>query len=67
MKPQDIEDLKQLIEFLKAYQVSEFDLDRGDLKIRLKFAQQETAPGGLSELARLLSAAPQAAAVAPAA
>jgi hypothetical protein len=28
MKPQDIEDLKELIEFLKKYQVAEFDLDR---------------------------------------
>ena len=37
MKPEDIEDLKQLIEFLKENQVAEFDLDRGDVKIRLKF------------------------------
>ena len=39
MKPEDIEDLKQLIEFLKENQVAEFDLDRGDMKIRLKFTQ----------------------------
>ncbi len=39
MKPQDIQDLKELIEFLKHYQVAEFDLDRGDMKIRLKFSQ----------------------------
>ncbi len=39
MKPEDIEDLKQLIEFLKENQVAEFDLDRGDMKIRLKFNQ----------------------------
>src|ERR1035438_9351022 len=50
MKAQDIADLKQLIEFLKEYQVAEFDLDRGDLKIRLKFNQQETAPAGLNDL-----------------
>ncbi len=37
MKPEDIQDLKQLIEFLKENQVAEFDLDRGDVKIRLKF------------------------------
>jgi len=42
MKPQDIEDLKQLIEFLKENQVAEFDLDRGDMKIRLKFTQPVT-------------------------
>jgi acetyl-CoA carboxylase biotin carboxyl carrier protein len=58
MKPQDIEDLKQLIEFLKQYQVAEFDLDRGDLKIRLKFTQPETSTAGLGDLARLLQSAP---------
>ena len=39
MKQEDIEDLKQLIGFLKENQVAEFDLDRGDMKIRLKFTQ----------------------------
>lgn len=58
MKQQDIEDLKQLIEFLKQYQIAEFDLDRGDLKIRLKFNEQPTAQAGLGDLARLLSSAP---------
>jgi acetyl-CoA carboxylase biotin carboxyl carrier protein len=45
MKPEDIQDLKQLIEFLKENQVSEFDLDRGDVKIRLKFNQAVAAAG----------------------
>jgi acetyl-CoA carboxylase biotin carboxyl carrier protein len=61
MKPQDVADLKQLIEFLKEHQVAEFDLDRGDLKIRLKFNQQQAATAGLSELARLIASAPQSA------
>ncbi|MGD0831103.1 MAG: acetyl-CoA carboxylase biotin carboxyl carrier protein [Terracidiphilus sp.] len=60
MKPQDIQDLKQLIEFLKEYQVAEFDLDRGDLKIRLKFSQPEGA-ASLAEMARLLASARPAA------
>lgn len=66
MNPQDIQDLKQLIEFLKEYQVAEFDLDRGDLKVRLKFNQPEAAAAGLPELARLLASAqaPQAASAA---
>ena len=42
MKKQDIEDLRELIEFLKQHGVAEFDVDRGDLKIRLKF----NPPGG---------------------
>jgi acetyl-CoA carboxylase biotin carboxyl carrier protein len=66
MKPQDIADLKQLIEFLKEHGVAEFDLDRGDVKIRLKFSQAAGGAAGLGDLARLLSAAPQAAAAAPA-
>lgn len=68
MKQQDLEDLRQLIEFLKSYQVAEFDVDRNDLKIRLKFnQQQEAAPAGLSELARMLASAPQAGGHVPAA
>jgi acetyl-CoA carboxylase biotin carboxyl carrier protein len=61
MKPEDIADLKQLIEFLKEHQVAEFDLNRGDLKIRLKFDQPQSAPAGLSDLARLIASAPQGA------
>jgi acetyl-CoA carboxylase biotin carboxyl carrier protein len=67
MKQQDIEDLRQLIEFLKSHGVSEFDVDRGDLKIRLKFNPQEGAATGLSDLARLLQTAPQSVAQAAAA
>ncbi len=57
MKKQDIEDLRELIEFLKQHQVAEFDVDRGDLKIRLKFNPQESASAGLGDLAQLLRAA----------
>src|SRR5208283_1487050 len=67
MKQQDIEDLRQLIEFLKQHQVAEFDIDRGDLKIRLKFNPQESAATSLGDLARLLRTAPPAVAQAAAA
>jgi acetyl-CoA carboxylase biotin carboxyl carrier protein len=68
MKPQDIADLKQLIEFLKEHGVAEFDLDRGEVKIRLKFNQAAAgSAAGLGDLARLLAAAPQAPAAVPAA
>jgi len=60
MKPQDMKDLRELIEFLKQYQVAEFDLDRGDIKIRLKFAQAAAPASGIADLARL-AAAPAAA------
>ncbi len=65
MKQQDVDDLKQLIDFLKEYQISEFDLERDDLKIRLKFNQQAAAQSSLGELARLLNTVPQSAAPAP--
>jgi acetyl-CoA carboxylase biotin carboxyl carrier protein len=65
MKQEDIDDLKQLIEFLKEHQVAEFDLDRGDLKIRLKFAQESAPSASLGELARLIQSAPPASNAAP--
>ncbi len=60
MKPEDIQDLKQLIEFLKENQVAEFDLDRGDMKIRLKFnpvAAPVVAHGPISTPAGAVQAA----------
>ena len=57
MKPQDMKDLRELIEFLKQYQVAEFDLDRGDMKIRLKF-EQPAAPATLADLSRLAASTP---------
>ena len=67
MKQEDIDDLKQLIELLKEHQVAEFDLDRGDLKIRLKFAQESASSASLGELARLIQSAPPASHAAPSA
>ncbi len=71
MKQQDIQDLKELIEFLKEYEVAEFDLDRGDLKIRLKFTPAGEAPAGQSGRAGAgagfgCPASPSSAAAAPA-
>lgn len=68
MKQENLEDLRKLIDFLKAHQVAEFDLDRGDLKVRLKFREPAAAPvpSNLADLARMLANAP-AAAPAPAA
>jgi acetyl-CoA carboxylase biotin carboxyl carrier protein len=79
MKPDDIEQLKELVAFLKENEIAEFDLDRGDLKVRLKFASAvvppapvvaaaPALPAGLdvASLARLMAAAPAAAPVAAA-
>ncbi|MGB7136628.1 MAG: acetyl-CoA carboxylase, biotin carboxyl carrier protein, partial [Acidobacteriaceae bacterium] len=56
-------ELKELIEFLKENRIGEFDLERGDLKVRIKFAQEGGAD--LAGLTRLLQAQ-AAAAPAPA-
>jgi acetyl-CoA carboxylase biotin carboxyl carrier protein len=65
LSPDNTEDLKKLIEFLKENQVGEFELERGDVRIRLKFTQPEG--GGSSDLARLLAGARESVAAQPAA
>jgi acetyl-CoA carboxylase biotin carboxyl carrier protein len=58
MKQEDIEDLKQLIEFLKEHQVAEFEVDRDGLKVRLKFRQPESTGANIGDLARYVTVAP---------
>jgi acetyl-CoA carboxylase biotin carboxyl carrier protein len=56
MNPEEIAELKQLIEFLKENGIGEFDLERGDLKVRLKFASAGQQVD-LAHLAQLAAAA----------
>lgn len=65
MNPDEMKELKELIEFLKENQIGEFDLDRGDLKVRIKFAQP--AAPDLSSLQHLLASSAPVAMPAPAA
>ena len=64
MDPNELQELRELVEFLKANEIAEFDLEKKDLKVRLKFlgAVKAEAPaaGGLdvAQLARLMAAAP---------
>ena len=37
MEATEMQELKELIEFLKANEIAEFDLERGELKVKLKF------------------------------
>ena len=67
MKAEELKELKELIEFLKENKIGEFDLERGDLKVRIKFEQE--AGADLAGLARALgsqAAHGAAAAAAPA-
>jgi acetyl-CoA carboxylase biotin carboxyl carrier protein len=54
MTPDEIKELKELIEFLKENDIGEFDLERGDLKVRIKFGHPPhgTAASAL-DIARL--------------
>ena len=72
MKPDGMDELKELIAFLKENEIAEFDLDRGDLKVRLKFASAVVPPAAasaagidLASLARMLGS--QSSPAAPAA
>ena len=65
MNPDELQELKELVEFLKENKIGEFDLERGELKVRIKFAAEQgsagAAPMDLAQLGRLLAAAPSSA------
>ena len=65
-----MEELRELVEFLKANGIAEFDMEQTDLKVRIKFAGEPGAAasaGGLdlAQLSRLMASAPLAPAAAP--
>jgi acetyl-CoA carboxylase biotin carboxyl carrier protein len=65
-----LEELRALVEFLKANEIAEFDMEQDDLKVRIKFAGEPAAPVGgfdMAQLSRLMASAPAAAPVAAAA
>jgi acetyl-CoA carboxylase biotin carboxyl carrier protein len=65
-----LEELRALVEFLKANEIAEFDMEQDDLKVRIKFAGEPAAPAGgfdMAQLSRLMASAPAAAPVAAAA
>ena len=47
MNPDEIQELKELIELLKENKIGEFELEQGELKVRIKFAQEAAAPAAL--------------------
>src|SRR5260370_34861100 len=60
-----LEELRELVEFLKANGIAEFDMEQEDLKVRIKFAgEPAAAPAGgfdMAQLSRLMALAPAAA------
>jgi acetyl-CoA carboxylase biotin carboxyl carrier protein len=63
MNPEEMKELKELIEFLKENNIGEFDLERGELKVRIKFAQE--GAGDLASMSQLLAALRASQAAAP--
>ncbi|HEY0265053.1 MAG TPA: acetyl-CoA carboxylase biotin carboxyl carrier protein [Granulicella sp.] len=63
MEGNNLDDLKELIEFLKANEIAEFDIERPELKMRIKFAGEAVpaaAPAAGMDaalLARLMASA----------
>jgi acetyl-CoA carboxylase biotin carboxyl carrier protein len=54
MTPDEIKELKELIEFLKENDIGEFDLERDDLKVRIKFGHpSHGTPASALDIARL--------------
>ena len=43
MDANTLKELRELVEFLKANQIAEFDMEQADLKVRLKFAGESAA------------------------
>ncbi len=68
-----LDELRALVEFLKANEIAEFDMEQADLKVRIKFAGEPVAAPAagfdMAHLSRLMasaqSAAPAAAAAVP--
>jgi acetyl-CoA carboxylase biotin carboxyl carrier protein len=71
MEGKDLEELRELVDFLKASGIAEFEMERPDLKIGLRFAGEGVAPAAQGidpvQMAALLAAAKTGAPAAPAA
>jgi acetyl-CoA carboxylase biotin carboxyl carrier protein len=56
-----LDELRELVEFLKANEIAEFDMEREDLKVKIKFvgAAPAAAPAGfdMAQLSRMMASA----------
>ena len=65
MAAEDLQQLRELVEFLKANGIAEFDMERTDLKVRLKFAGLQPPAPAAVDLSHLASAIAAQSAAAP--
>ena len=56
MDENKLEELRELVEFLKANGIAEFDMERADLKVRIKFAGAGPSAADLALARQLLAA-----------
>ena len=69
MDAKTLDELRDLVEFLKANEIAEFDMEQADLKVRIKFAGGAVAAGSVAQgidaaqLSRLMASAAPAAVV----
>ena len=64
MDGKELQELRELVEFLKANEIAEFEMEREDLKVALKFASAIVHPVTMMHAAPQMAAAPAAAPVA---
>jgi acetyl-CoA carboxylase biotin carboxyl carrier protein len=57
MTPEESKELKELIEFLKENKINEFDFERGDLRVRIKFEAPTSSVADQARLLQLMAAA----------
>ncbi len=63
MDANKLNELRELVEFLKANEIAEFDMEQADLKVRIKFAGEPATASAvdLAHLSRLMASATPAA------
>ena len=54
MDQEKLQELRELVDFLKENGIAEFDMERTDLKVRIKFAGAATAGIDAGQLAGLI-------------
>jgi acetyl-CoA carboxylase biotin carboxyl carrier protein len=57
-----LDELRELVEFLKANGIAEFEMEREDLKVKIGFDRPAAAGLDMAQLSRLMASAPAAAA-----
>ncbi len=58
MDQDQVKELRELIEMLKANEVAEFDMERPDYKVRLKFVGEPSSTVDVGQLSRMMAAMP---------